>query len=160
MMSAIFFDDSTTVLQMAAHLPSKVPVTAITNSLTLMNALTGMHDVTLLALGGSGSYSFTTVQPLLTGMNLALGGAVSGTPGATGTVTSLISITDAGDSSKKLTPFLKTFQDHTQAYGLARDAHTAQAQQKQELRVGGELREQQPEAADRRRDTTERVSQP
>lgn len=29
---AIFFDDSTTVLQMAAHLPSKAPVTAITNS--------------------------------------------------------------------------------------------------------------------------------
>lgn len=49
---AIFFDDSTTVLQMASHLSSKVPITAITNSLTLMNALTGMHDVTLLALGG------------------------------------------------------------------------------------------------------------
>ncbi|MBY3595312.1 DeoR/GlpR family DNA-binding transcription regulator [Rhizobium bangladeshense] len=49
---AIFFDDSTTVLQMAPHLSSKVPITAITNSLTLMNALTGMHDVTLLALGG------------------------------------------------------------------------------------------------------------
>ncbi len=49
---AIFFDDSTTVLQMAAHLPAKVPLTAITNSLTLMNALKGMHDVTLLALGG------------------------------------------------------------------------------------------------------------
>jgi DeoR/GlpR family transcriptional regulator of sugar metabolism len=49
---AIFFDDSTTVLQMASHLTSKVPITAITNSLTLMNALTGMHDVTLLALGG------------------------------------------------------------------------------------------------------------
>lgn len=49
---AIFFDNSTTVLQMASHLSSKVPITAITNSLTLMNALTGMHDVTLLALGG------------------------------------------------------------------------------------------------------------
>ncbi|MEZ2128233.1 MULTISPECIES: DeoR/GlpR family DNA-binding transcription regulator [unclassified Sinorhizobium] len=49
---AIFFDDSTTVLQMAEHLPAKVPLTAITNSLTLMNALKGMHDVTLLALGG------------------------------------------------------------------------------------------------------------
>lgn len=49
---AIFLDDSTTVLQMAAHLPAKVPLTAITNSLTLMNALKGMHDVTLLALGG------------------------------------------------------------------------------------------------------------
>ncbi|MGO8085315.1 DeoR/GlpR transcriptional regulator, partial [Rhizobium leguminosarum] len=49
---AIFFDDSTKVLQMAAHMPSKAPVTAITNSLTLMNALKGLHDVTLLALGG------------------------------------------------------------------------------------------------------------
>ncbi|MEF0941228.1 DeoR/GlpR family DNA-binding transcription regulator [Rhizobium sp. BR 362] len=49
---AIFFDDSTTVLQMAAHLSAKVPLTAITNSLTLMNTLKGMHDVTLLALGG------------------------------------------------------------------------------------------------------------
>lgn len=49
---AIFFDDSTTVLQMVPHLASRVPVTVITNSLTLMNALTGMSDVTLLALGG------------------------------------------------------------------------------------------------------------
>jgi hypothetical protein len=49
---AIFFDDSTTVLQMVPHLTSKAPITAITNSLTLMNALTGAHDVTLLALGG------------------------------------------------------------------------------------------------------------
>lgn len=49
---AIFFDDSTTVLQMVPHLSSKAPITAITNSLTLMNALTGAHDVTLLALGG------------------------------------------------------------------------------------------------------------
>ena len=49
---AIFFDDSTTVLQMASQLPTKVPLTAITNSLTLMNALKDMRDVTLLALGG------------------------------------------------------------------------------------------------------------
>ncbi|SCB34001.1 transcriptional regulator, DeoR family [Rhizobium hainanense] len=49
---AIFLDDSTTVLQMASQLPAKVPLTAITNSLTLMNALKDMHDVTLLALGG------------------------------------------------------------------------------------------------------------
>ncbi len=49
---AIFFDDSTTVLQMVPHLPAKVPLTAITNSLTLMNAMTGMHDVTLIGLGG------------------------------------------------------------------------------------------------------------
>lgn len=49
---AIFFDDSTTVLQMAALLPAKVPLTAITNSLILMNALTDIRDVTLLGLGG------------------------------------------------------------------------------------------------------------
>lgn len=49
---AVFLDDSTTVLQMAQHLPSKAPITAITNSLTLMNALTGLSDVTLLGLGG------------------------------------------------------------------------------------------------------------
>ncbi|KAA1184397.1 DeoR/GlpR transcriptional regulator [Rhizobium tropici] len=49
---AVFLDDSTTVLQMASLLPAKVPLTAITNSLTLMNALKDMHDVTLLALGG------------------------------------------------------------------------------------------------------------
>lgn len=49
---AVFFDDSTTVLQMAAHLPSKAPITAITNSLTLMNALTGLNDITLIGLGG------------------------------------------------------------------------------------------------------------
>ncbi|TXI02883.1 MAG: DeoR/GlpR transcriptional regulator [Rhizobium sp.] len=49
---AIFLDDSTTVLQMATQLRTKVPLTAITNSLTLMNVLKDVHDVTLLALGG------------------------------------------------------------------------------------------------------------
>jgi DeoR/GlpR family transcriptional regulator of sugar metabolism len=49
---AIFFDDSTTVLQMAPFLPGKVPLTAITNSLTLMNELKGIRDLTLLGLGG------------------------------------------------------------------------------------------------------------
>ena len=49
---AIFFDDSTTVLQMAAHLPAKVPLTAITNSLNLMNALREIRDLTILGLGG------------------------------------------------------------------------------------------------------------
>ena len=49
---AIFFDDSTTVLQMAGHLPAKVPLTAITNSLTLMNELNQIRDLTLLGLGG------------------------------------------------------------------------------------------------------------
>ncbi|MET0748455.1 MAG: DeoR/GlpR family DNA-binding transcription regulator, partial [Rhizobium sp.] len=49
---AIFFDDSTTVLQMAQFLPSAVPLTDITNSLTLMNDLKGIRDLTLLGLGG------------------------------------------------------------------------------------------------------------
>lgn len=49
---AVFFDDSTTVLQMVPHLSARVPLTAITNSLTLMGALKAMRDVTLLGLGG------------------------------------------------------------------------------------------------------------
>lgn len=49
---AIFFDDSTTVLQMVPHLPGKGPLTVITNSLILMNEVRDMKDVTLLGLGG------------------------------------------------------------------------------------------------------------
>lgn len=49
---AIFLDDSTTVLQMAKYLPSKTPLTVITNVLTLMNELTGVRGLSLLALGG------------------------------------------------------------------------------------------------------------
>ena len=49
---AVFFDDSTTVLQMVPHLATRVPLTAITNSLTLMSALKAMRDITLLGLGG------------------------------------------------------------------------------------------------------------
>lgn len=47
-----FFDDSTTVLQMIPHLAQRVPLTAITNSLTLMNALKATPDISLLGLGG------------------------------------------------------------------------------------------------------------
>ena len=49
---AIFFDDSTTVLQMVPYLPGKGPLTVITNSLILMNEVRDMKDVTLLGLGG------------------------------------------------------------------------------------------------------------
>jgi DeoR/GlpR family transcriptional regulator of sugar metabolism len=49
---AIFLDDSTTVLQMARYLPSKVPLTVITNSLTVMSELKGVRDLNLLGLGG------------------------------------------------------------------------------------------------------------
>ena len=49
---AIFLDDSTTVLQMAKHLPSKTPLTVITNVLTVMNALAGVRGISLLGIGG------------------------------------------------------------------------------------------------------------
>ena len=49
---AVFFDDSTTVLELVPHLAARVPLTAITNSITLMNALKGMQDLTMLGLGG------------------------------------------------------------------------------------------------------------
>ncbi|MFC5500718.1 DeoR/GlpR family DNA-binding transcription regulator [Lysinimonas soli] len=49
---AIFLDDSTTVLHLVKHLPSKTPITVITNVVTVMNQLTGVRDLTLLGLGG------------------------------------------------------------------------------------------------------------
>ncbi len=49
---AVFFDDSTTVLQMVPYLSTRVPLTAITNSITMMNELKVVRDVTLLGLGG------------------------------------------------------------------------------------------------------------
>lgn len=49
---AIFLDDSTTVLQMAKHLPAKAPLTVITNVLTVINELSSARGITLLALGG------------------------------------------------------------------------------------------------------------
>ena len=49
---AVFLDDSTTVLQIVPHLAHRVPLTAITNSITLMNELKGMRDIALLGLGG------------------------------------------------------------------------------------------------------------
>lgn len=49
---AIFLDCSTTVLQMAPHLTAKVPLTAITYALPMMNNLREVRDITLLGLGG------------------------------------------------------------------------------------------------------------
>lgn len=49
---AVFLDDSTTVARMVPHLGAKVPLTVITNSLPMMNALKGIRDLTLLGLGG------------------------------------------------------------------------------------------------------------
>jgi len=50
---SVFLDDSTTVLQMARLVPSKTPLTVITNVLTLMNELHGVRGVSLVALGGN-----------------------------------------------------------------------------------------------------------
>lgn len=50
---AIFLDDSTTVLEMARLIPSRTPLTVITNVLTLINELKGTRGVSLVALGGS-----------------------------------------------------------------------------------------------------------
>ena len=49
---AVFFDDSTTVARMVPYLAAKVPLTAITYSLTLMAALKDIRDLTLLGIGG------------------------------------------------------------------------------------------------------------
>jgi DeoR/GlpR family transcriptional regulator of sugar metabolism len=50
---AIFLDDSTTALEMARLIPSRTPLTVITNVLTLINELKGTRGVSLVALGGS-----------------------------------------------------------------------------------------------------------
>lgn len=49
---ALFLDDSTTVLQMVPHLHAKAPLTAITNSLTLMTELRGVREIDIVGLGG------------------------------------------------------------------------------------------------------------
>lgn len=50
---AIFLDDSTTVLEMARLIPSRTPLTVITNVLTIINELKGIRGISLVALGGS-----------------------------------------------------------------------------------------------------------
>ena len=50
---SVFLDDSTTVLAMSNLLPSKAPLTIITNVLTLMNQLHGVRGITLIGLGGN-----------------------------------------------------------------------------------------------------------
>lgn len=49
---AILLDDSTTALQLAPLLHTKAPLTVITNTLPLMEALRGAHGISLLGLGG------------------------------------------------------------------------------------------------------------
>jgi DeoR/GlpR family transcriptional regulator of sugar metabolism len=49
---SVFLDDSTTVLRLATLLPSKAPLTVITNALTLMHELRGTRQLSLIGLGG------------------------------------------------------------------------------------------------------------
>lgn len=49
---ALFFDDSTTVFQMVPLLEPRLPLTVVTNSLTLMNEVKGVRDLALIGLGG------------------------------------------------------------------------------------------------------------
>ena len=49
---AIILDDSTTVIWIARYLARNVPITVITNALTLMNELRATNGITLLGLGG------------------------------------------------------------------------------------------------------------
>jgi DeoR/GlpR family transcriptional regulator of sugar metabolism len=50
---AIFLDDSTTVLELAKMLPSRAPLTVLTNVLTVIDELKGARGITLVALGGT-----------------------------------------------------------------------------------------------------------
>lgn len=50
---SIMLDDSTTALRMAGFLGDKRPVTVITNALGLMNQLTSIKGVSIVALGGT-----------------------------------------------------------------------------------------------------------
>ena len=50
---ALLLDDSTTVLQLVKLLRSKAPLTVITNVLTVMNELTGVRGISMVALGGN-----------------------------------------------------------------------------------------------------------
>lgn len=49
---ALILEDSTTVMHLARHLPTKAPLTVITNVLTVLNELGSSRGITLLALGG------------------------------------------------------------------------------------------------------------
>lgn len=50
---AIFLDDSTTVGHITEFLPSRAPLTIITNFLTNIEAMTNIRGITLVALGGT-----------------------------------------------------------------------------------------------------------
>lgn len=49
---AIMLDDSTTTLHLLPHLAAKMPLTVITNTLTIMEELRSANGITMLGLGG------------------------------------------------------------------------------------------------------------
>lgn len=49
---AIFLDDSTSTLHLVPHLHTKIPLTVITNTLTVMNDLRSTRGVQMIGLGG------------------------------------------------------------------------------------------------------------
>lgn len=70
---AIILDDSTTALQIAPFLSTKTPLTVITNTLPVMDALRGVRGISLLGLGGD-YYNWCSafMGPLTTGAVAAL----------------------------------------------------------------------------------------
>ncbi|MFE3169233.1 DeoR/GlpR family DNA-binding transcription regulator [Streptomyces sp. NPDC059224] len=54
----VIVDDSTTALQVAQLLPSRAPLTVITNFLAVINSLAGESEIDLIALGGSYNPSY------------------------------------------------------------------------------------------------------
>lgn len=49
---AIFLDDSTSTLHLLPHLPTKTPLTVISNTLTVMNDLRSVRGVKVVGIGG------------------------------------------------------------------------------------------------------------
>lgn len=50
---AVMLDDSTTVQQLTALLPTRAPLTVITNCLTVITEMTNVRGISLVALGGN-----------------------------------------------------------------------------------------------------------
>jgi len=55
---AVFLDDSTTDLQLARMLPTRAPLTVITNSVSVINALSSERGVKIIALGGTYDHAY------------------------------------------------------------------------------------------------------
>lgn len=55
---AIFLDDSTTDLQLARMLPGQAPLTVITNSVSVIDALSSEQDLKIIALGGTYNHAY------------------------------------------------------------------------------------------------------